>query len=191
MDSNFLQWPEGYAEGHVPGAVNIPRWELFQPGNLSRLPVDRPIVICCYLGFTSSQVTAILNMMGYDAQVALHGLSAWTLDPEIAHFRINAPQNWRDYPIEGTVLTAVGQVPPLAERESFTCAQEYIVETDDSLSGLAAKFFGDRLLFPEIVTATNQMYTIDNTFSKIINPNVIETGWKLCIPSLENMKSEN
>ena len=101
-----LQWPEGYADGHVPGAVNIPRWELFQPGNLSRLPVDRPIAICCYLGFTSSQVTAILNMMGYNAQVALHGLSAWTLDPEIAHFRISDPQYWRDYPIEGTALTA-------------------------------------------------------------------------------------
>ena len=40
-------------------------------------------------------------MMGYDAQVALHGLSAWTLDPEIARFRIDDPQNWRDYPIEG------------------------------------------------------------------------------------------
>ncbi len=97
-----LQWPEDYAGGHVPQAVNIPRWELFQPENLSRLPTDRPIVICCYLGFTSSQVTAILNMMGYDAQVALHGLSAWTLDPQIARFRIDDPQNWRDYPIEGS-----------------------------------------------------------------------------------------
>ena len=96
-----LQWPEDYAQGHVPQAVNIPRWELFQPENLSRLPTDRPIVICCYLGFTSSQVAAILNMMGYDAQVALHGLSAWTLDPEIARFRLDDPQNWRDYPIEG------------------------------------------------------------------------------------------
>jgi len=39
--------------------------------------------------------------MGYDAQVALHGLSGWTLDPEIARFRIDDSQNWRDYPIEG------------------------------------------------------------------------------------------
>jgi hypothetical protein len=64
-------------------------------------------VICCYLGFTSSQVAAILNMMGYDAQVALHGLSAWTLDPEIARFRIDDPQNWRDYPVEGAATGPV------------------------------------------------------------------------------------
>ncbi|MDM8529103.1 rhodanese-like domain-containing protein [Anaerolineales bacterium HSG24] len=103
-----LQWPEGYTKGHVPTAVNIPRWELFASAeNLSKLPTDQPIVICCYLGFTSSQVVAILNMMGYDAKVALHGLCGWTTDSEITHFDITDPQNWRDYPIEGTAVNAV------------------------------------------------------------------------------------
>jgi rhodanese-related sulfurtransferase len=110
-----LQWPKDYAAGHIPQAVNIPRWELFNSKHLSQLPTDRPIVICCYLGFTSSQVAAILNMMGYNAQVSLHGLSGWTLDPEIVHFRIDDPQNWRNYPIEGTAVNQESGTTPNIE----------------------------------------------------------------------------
>jgi rhodanese-related sulfurtransferase len=175
-----LQWPEGYAEGHVPQAVNIPRWELFQLENLSRLPVDRPIVTCCYLGFTSSQVVAILNMMGYDAKVVLHGLSAWTLDPEITHFRIDNPSNWRDYPFEGKALEMSAEaVPP------SLCTEEYVVQANDWLSKLAEKFLGDMMRFSEIMTATNQMRVVDESFAQIANPNIIEPGWKLCIPNVE------
>jgi rhodanese-related sulfurtransferase len=123
-----LQWPEDYAVGHIPQAVNIPRWELFRPDNLSRLPTDRPIVICCYLGFTSSQVAAILNMMGYDTQVSLHGLSGWTLDPEIARFRIDDPQNWRDYPIEGT---AAGPQSPMMPAVDSTLAPTILPVTGE------------------------------------------------------------
>jgi rhodanese-related sulfurtransferase len=187
-----LQWPEGYAEGHIPKAVNIPRWELFKPENLSRLPVDRSIAVCCYLGFTSSQVVAILNMMGYDAQVTLHGLSAWTLDPEIAHFRIDDPRNWRDYPIEGTAMGTVDSTtsaPPAAP--AIMCAEEYIVHADDWLSKLADKFYGDMLLFPAIAEATNQMHATDDSFAKIVNPNLIEPGWKLCIPLAEDIESKD
>jgi rhodanese-related sulfurtransferase len=192
-----LQWPEGYAAGHIPGAVNIPRWELFQPENLSRLPTDRPIVVCCYLGFTSSQVVAILNMMGYDAQVSLHGLSAWTLDSEIAHFRIDDPQNWRDYPIEGTAANAVAKPPPSTEAQPAAqvvapaCPQEYIVQADDWLSKLADKSYGDMRLYPAIVTATHQLRATDGTFANIVNPNVIEVGWKLCIPAPNGDLNEN
>jgi rhodanese-related sulfurtransferase len=99
-----LQWTEDYIKGHVPNAINIPPWALFQPENLSRLPADRPIVLYCYLGFTSSQVAAILNMMGYHVQVLSYGITAWTLDPKIAHFYILDSRTWRDYPIEGAVM---------------------------------------------------------------------------------------
>jgi len=191
-----LQWPEGYATGHIPGAVNIPRWELFQLENLSRLPTDRPIVVCCYLGFTSSQVVAILNMMGYEALVSLHGMSAWTLDPEIAQFRIDDPQNWRDYPIEAANAVverpASAGVQPAAQVVAVpACPQEYIVQTNDWLSKLANKFYGDSQLYPAIMAATNQMQATDDTFANIINPDVIEVGWKLCIPSPDNGLGEN
>lgn len=102
-----LRWTEDYIKGHIPHAINIPPWELFKPENLSRLPADRSIVVYCYLGFTSSQAATILNMMGYDVQVLSHGITAYTLDPKIAHFYIHDPRTWRNYPIEGTAVDKV------------------------------------------------------------------------------------
>ncbi|HEY85985.1 MAG TPA: hypothetical protein G4N96_12835 [Chloroflexi bacterium] len=189
-----LQWPEDYAKGHVPHAVNLPRWDLFKMENLSRLPAERPIVICCYLGYTSSQASAILNMMGYDTQVALHGLCGWTMDTELVHFDIGDPRNWRDFPIEGAAVGSITTTPPVmpaqlpaipAVQTSPTCQDEYVVQANDWLSKLAEKFYSDPLLFPAIVAATNQMHAGDETFAEITDPDLIEIGWKLCFPSAE------
>jgi nucleoid-associated protein YgaU len=62
------------------------------------------------------------------------------------------------------------------------CAQEYIVQADDWLSKLSEKFLGDVMRFPSIAEATNEMHATDDTFARISNPNLIEVGWKLCIP---------
>jgi len=119
-----LQWAEDYIKGHVPHAINIPPWALFQPENLSRLPTDRPIVLYCYLGFTSSQVATILNMMGYDVQVVSHGITAWTLDPKIAHFYIHDSRTWRDYPIEGVAVDqATVSIASIEDASLFPPAQ--------------------------------------------------------------------
>ena len=59
--------PEDYATGHIPGAVNLPESILFKPENLAKLPKDSKIVPYCYTGHSGSQVTAMLNMCGYDA----------------------------------------------------------------------------------------------------------------------------
>ncbi|MEA3336647.1 MAG: rhodanese-like domain-containing protein [Chloroflexota bacterium] len=154
-----LQWPDDYAKGHIPGAVNSPRWQVFEPENLSRLPTDQPIVICCYLGFTSPQVATILNMMGYDAQVSLHGMSTWTLDPQIVPFRIDDSRNWRDYPIEGTaagVLAETMEQPkalPGAPVETAPWPEEYAVpaaawlsQLTDQCDGLDVNWFLSELV---------------------------------------------
>lgn len=187
-----LQWPSGYKRGHILGAVNIPRWELFKEENLSRLPADKPIVSCCYLGFTSSQVVGILNIMGYDAQVSLHGLSAWTLDPEITLFRIDDSRNWRNYPIAGTAactsamqMSQAGPLPVAQLEEKAFCPNEYIVKRGDCLCRLAKKYCGNPRLYRGIVALTNQMHEVDDSFAKITNPSLIRVGWKLCIPNDE------
>ncbi len=187
-----LQWPKDYAKGHIPSAVNIPRWELFKTENLSRLPTDRPIISCCYLGYTSAQVVAILNMMGYDARVSEHGLSAWTLDPEITLFRIDDSRNWRDYPIAGTAACAAaarmspaGPLPVAQVAEEIVCPNEYIVKRGDNLSRLSKKYCGNPRLYRGIVMMTNTMHELDDSFAKITNPSHIRTGWKLCLPNDE------
>ena len=63
------------------------------------------------------------------------------------------------------------------------CEQDVVVQADDWLSKLADKFYGDVLAFPAIAEATNQQNAADDSYANITNPDIIEPGWKLCIPS--------
>jgi nucleoid-associated protein YgaU len=57
-----------------------------------------------------------------------------------------------------------------------------VVQADDWLSKLADKFYGDPLAFQAIADATNAKNAADSSYAKIDNVNIIEVGWKLCIP---------
>jgi tungstate transport system substrate-binding protein len=76
----------------------------------------------------------------------------------------------------------VWAAPPL--QGGVTCEQEVIVQADDWLSKIAEKVYGDVLAYPAIAEATRAKYTEDATFANIENVDVIEVGWKLCIPSV-------
>jgi multiple sugar transport system substrate-binding protein len=75
--------------------------------------------------------------------------------------------------------------PAAALAQDVTCDSDVVVQSDDWLSKIADKFLGDVLAFPAIVESTNAMAATDDTYAKIDNPDVIEPGWKLCIPSSE------
>jgi hypothetical protein len=66
--------------------------------------------------------------------------------------------------------------------QAVSCAQDYSVQADDWLSKLADKFYGDILAYPIIVDATNAVAQTGSSYAIITNPDVIEIGWKLCIP---------
>lgn len=68
---------------------------------------------------------------------------------------------------------------------AVTCVETYTVQADDWLSKISAKFLGDMLTYPALVAATNQQHVQDSTFAQITNPDVIEVGWKICVPSAE------
>lgn len=63
------------------------------------------------------------------------------------------------------------------------CESDVVVQADDWLSKIAEKFLGDVLAFPAIAQATNAKAAADKSYAVIANPDVIEPGWKLCIPS--------
>jgi 5'-nucleotidase len=88
--------------------------------------------------------------------------------------------------LEGRITQVAGDAmaaeSPAVEGE-MVCAEEYVVQADDWLSKLAERFYGDPLAYPAIVTATNQMHTTEPSFAFVEDPNLIEIGWKLCIPA--------
>jgi iron(III) transport system substrate-binding protein len=80
-----------------------------------------------------------------------------------------------------SLLPAVGLAAPAAQGGG----QDYIVQSDDWLSKLAEKFYGDPLAFQAIVEATNTKASSDTSYATISDPNVIEVGQKLFIPTAQ------
>jgi len=61
----------------------------------------------------------------------------------------------------------------------------YTVQKDDNLWTLAEKYLGNGATYPAIVVATNKRHQEDATFAEIVNPALIQPGWKLVIPTPE------
>ena len=60
--------------GHIPGAFQYtPYASLDVDQLLGFLPTDQTIVVYCWTGQHSSQITAYLNMLGYDAKSLKYG----------------------------------------------------------------------------------------------------------------------
>ena len=72
-----------YAAGHIPGAVNIGFSDVFDEDNLAKLPTDKQIVVVCYTGHTASQITALLNVAGYDAIALMNGICSWNNNTDL------------------------------------------------------------------------------------------------------------
>lgn len=100
-----------YETAHIPGAVNIAWRELFSLDNLALLPHDDTlIVVACYTGQSASHVTALLNVLGYNATTLAHGMCSWT--PASSHCYDNTTAQG-DYPVvEG------GEPGTMAEAET-------------------------------------------------------------------------
>jgi glyoxylase-like metal-dependent hydrolase (beta-lactamase superfamily II)/rhodanese-related sulfurtransferase len=68
--------PQEYAEGHVPGARNLPQADLAT--RLNEVPRDRPIYVICQGGFRSLRAAQFLSQMGFtDIASVKGGTEAW------------------------------------------------------------------------------------------------------------------
>jgi peptide/nickel transport system substrate-binding protein len=63
--------------------------------------------------------------------------------------------------------------------------RDYVVVADDWLSKLADKYLGNPMAYPAIVEYTNQKRAEDDSYAEITDPDLIEVGWKIYIPSAE------
>jgi putative spermidine/putrescine transport system substrate-binding protein len=80
--------------------------------------------------------------------------------------------------------------PATLAQDEVVCEQDVVVQAEDWLSKLADKFYGDVLAYQAIADATNAKNATDPTYAKIDNPDIIEPGWKLCIPPAEAAQAE-
>lgn len=90
-----------YADpGHIPGAVNyIPKTDLKGSVALKTLPTNKPVVIYCYTGQTSSFIAAYLKVLGYDAKSLLYGGNAMIYDKMVAKsMTVFKDTEIKDYP---------------------------------------------------------------------------------------------
>ena len=96
----------------------------------------------------------------------------------------------------GLLALAFYLAPAVLAKEEVVCDSEVVVQTYDSLSKLADKLYGDALAYQAIVDATNAKNAIDSSYAKIEQVDLIEPGWKLCIPPADvaqtvDMKIQN
>jgi len=89
-------------------------------------------------------------------------------------------------PITLTILILAALLVPAMSmaQEPVACESNYTIQVGDWLSKIAEKYFGDVLTYPAIVLATNTQ--TDDMYTFIANPDMIEPGWTLCIPSADD-----
>lgn len=80
------------------------------------------------------------------------------------------------------ILMTLWPVNLLAQNE-VACESDYTVQAGDFLTKIAADTLDNSKLYPAIITATNAKAAVDSSYHAIGQNNVIQAGWKLCIPS--------
>ena len=81
----------------------------------------------------------------------------------------------------------VALLVPLTPRAqtAVECEEEYVVEVGDTLADIAEKTLNDPLAYPALVVLGNA--APDDAYANIDDPNVVEEGWTICIPSEEDL----
>ena len=91
-DKNFIivdiRDDESYAQGHIPGAINIPLNELgYRAFSLDK---TKDIIVYCFTGATSEVACQILVKAGFkDVYNVIGGIKAWNYAVETSDGRVN------------------------------------------------------------------------------------------------------
>ncbi len=98
--------PKEYADGHIPGAVNIPLRTLAQ--NLDKVPADQPVLLYCASGLRAGTATAALRLLGYDNVKSFPGgWKAWSGANEAASTDAVEPKTFTAKEVDPALVTTV------------------------------------------------------------------------------------
>ncbi len=120
LDVRQTNGPEGFRQGHIAGAQNIPlqnfgpelsKWVHASPTS----PLwHEPIVVMCYDGDGANLVTVILRLFGFHAWNLRGGIGSW--NQHMAIWRHNAPVNWPTASGNGKELALTSSPKPGPDR---------------------------------------------------------------------------
>lgn len=97
-----------YAEGHIPGSVNIPIRTLAQ--NLDQIPTGQPVVVSCQSGARAAMATTALRLLGYENVRAFPpSMKGWTEANEDVSTEPVAAQSFGAPTVDPQMLAAVDQ----------------------------------------------------------------------------------
>ncbi len=98
-----------------------------------------------------------------------------------------------------TTTTAVTKTEEVAKTESVTKTEvapasqgggeTYTIQKDDWLSKIAEKKYNDVMAYKAIVKYNNDKAAADKALAKIENPDVIEVGWTIYLPTADEVKA--
>jgi len=123
-----------YAVGHIPGAINIPLFELGKAENLAKLPSDRRIVVYCNTSHMGAVATTVLNTLGYNVINLEGGISTWNSNTELISAKPFSSAQQRDYPLEGTAVEDTTAPAPAPEAAPAPAAKAVSIEPSMDLS---------------------------------------------------------
>jgi len=93
-EADYLGEGTAGVPGHIPGAYQFtPFASMGIDQMLGNIPADTPVVVYCWTGQHSSQITAYLNMLGYEAYSLTFGSNSLFHDDLNAHKWSSAQQN--------------------------------------------------------------------------------------------------
>lgn len=72
-----VRTPEEYAQGHLPGSINLPLQNIFRIAE--EVPEqDTPVFLYCHSGARSRRAAAFLEKLGYENVCNLGGISGYS-----------------------------------------------------------------------------------------------------------------
>ncbi len=137
-ENDYLGQGEAGVPGHIPGAFQFTPYEsLAKDQMLQNLPTGQTIVVYCWTGQHSSQITAYLNMLGYDAVSLAYGSNNLFHTPLTGHKWTSDEIN--DFDLE------VGAPPTAAFSAMAAAGAEYLNDDGECPGLMTAQDLNDGL----------------------------------------------